>query len=160
MHEGPQRIGSPYNQYEEPLADGMFLSDEPGYYKAGDFGIRIEDDMEVVLTNRSANDNVQFLRFDTITHVPYEQSLINVDLLSAAHYNSINKYHEKVAKLLEPLLKGDPAALRALRYRTTKLNKPKQMVSTVNIINQVANIGTITLLAFSTAFSFLMCFLN
>ena len=122
VHEGPLRIANPYNEYEEPLADGMFLSDEPGYYKAGDFGIRIEDDMEVVLTNRSIYDNTQYLRFNTITLVPYERSLIDTTLLTTAQIDTINQYHAKVKQILEPLLQGDQAALQALRSRTEPLN--------------------------------------
>jgi hypothetical protein len=122
VHEGPQRIGSPYSQYEEPLADGMFISDEPGFYKPNDFGIRIENDMEVVMTNKSMFSNTQFLRFDTITFIPYERSLIDVSLLTSAQYNTINQYHAQVAKILEPLLKDDQAALNALRSRTAKLD--------------------------------------
>lgn len=121
VHEGPQRIGSVYSPYEEPLADGMFISDEPGFYKANDFGIRIEDDLEVIYTNRSTYDDVQFLRFETITLVPYERSLIDVELLSEAHHKAIDQYHAKVAKTLEPLLKDDAAALNALRSRTAPL---------------------------------------
>jgi Xaa-Pro aminopeptidase len=109
----------------------MFLSDEPGFYKPGDFGIRIEDDLEVIMTNISNYDNRQFLRFNTITFVPYERSLIDVSLLTSAHYNAINQYHAKVAEILEPLLKDDQAALNALRSRTTKLDpQPKTMTST------------------------------
>lgn len=124
MHEGPLRIASAYSEYEEALADGMFLSDEPGFYKAGDFGIRIENDMEVVMTNKSAYDDKQFLRFETITLLPYELSLIDVSLLSDEHINSINAYHKKVADTLEPLLKGDEAALKALRARTEQIVAP------------------------------------
>jgi len=100
----------------------MFLSDEPGFYKPGDFGIRIENDMEVVLANRSTYDNAQFLRFNTITFVPYERSLIDVTLLTNTQINAINQYHETVAKILEPLLVGDESALTALRSRTEYLN--------------------------------------
>jgi Xaa-Pro aminopeptidase len=121
VHEGPQRIAFVYNQYEEGLADGMFLSDEPGFYQPGDFGIRIENDMEVVLANRSAYDNAQFLQFNTITFVPYERSLIDVNLLTDAQINSINQYHTKVAQILEPLLISDESALNALRSRTEHL---------------------------------------
>ncbi|CAF3421847.1 unnamed protein product [Rotaria sp. Silwood1] len=122
VHEGPQRIASAYSEYEEALADGVFLSDEPGFYKPGDFGIRIEDDMEVILANRSTYDNTQYLRFNTITFVPYERSLIDVTLLTNAQLNTINQYHVKVAQILEPLLIGDDAALNALRTRTAKLD--------------------------------------
>ncbi|CAF1457674.1 unnamed protein product [Adineta steineri] len=121
VHEGPQNVAFGYSASEEALADGMFLSDEPGFYKADDFGIRIENDMEVVLTNTSAYDGRQFLRFNTITIVPYERSLIDVTLLTKGQYDLINQYHEKVANILEPLLAGDESALQALRSRTARL---------------------------------------
>ncbi len=100
----------------------MFLSDEPGFYKPGEFGIRIENDMEVVLTNQSAYDSAQFLRFNTITFVPYERSLIDVSLLTNTQIDAINQYHENVARILEPLLVNDESALIALRSRTASLN--------------------------------------
>ena len=100
----------------------MFLSDEPGFYKPGDFGIRIENDMEVVLANRSSYDSTQFLRFDTITIVPYERSLIEVSLLTDAHIEAINRYHQKVLGILEPLLSDNEPALNALRSRTEYLD--------------------------------------
>jgi Xaa-Pro aminopeptidase len=100
----------------------MFLSDEPGFYKPGEFGIRIENDMEVVLTNQSTYDSAQFLRFNTITFVPYERSLIDVSLLTNTQIDAINQYHENVARNLEPLLVNDESALIALRSRTAPLN--------------------------------------
>ena len=121
VHEGPQRIGTGYSQYEEGLTDGVFLSDEPGFYKPDDFGIRIENDMEVVLTNRSVYDSTQFLRFETITLIPYERSLIDISLLTKAHVQAINEYHARIVQEIEPLLQGDTAALAALRTRTASL---------------------------------------
>jgi Xaa-Pro aminopeptidase len=100
----------------------MFLSDEPGYYKPNDFGIRIENDMEVVLANLSAYDTTQYLRFNTITFVPYERSLININLLTSEQISAIDQYHENVARILEPLLRDDESALIALRSRTAPLN--------------------------------------
>jgi len=122
VSEGPQSITNGYNQYEEPLADGMFVSDEPGFYKAGDFGIRIENDVEVIMADKSIYDNTQFLKFDTITLLPYERSLIDVDLLTRKQSDAINQYHTKVARILEPLLIDDEPALRALRSRTANLD--------------------------------------
>ncbi|CAF4089175.1 unnamed protein product, partial [Rotaria magnacalcarata] len=122
VHEGPQRIASPYNALEETLADGVFLSDEPGFYKPGDFGIRIENDMEVVLANKSSYENRQYLRFNTITLLPYERSLIDASLLTNAQLNTINQYHAKVRDILEPLLQGDEAALHALHTRTASID--------------------------------------
>jgi hypothetical protein len=78
--------------------------------------------MEVVLANKSAYDNKQFLRFNTITLVPYERSLIDNSLLTTAQINTIDQYHAKVAEVLEPLLVSDESALKALRSRTANLN--------------------------------------
>lgn len=140
MHEGPQRIGNSYNLYEEPLADGMFISDEPGFYKPNEFGIRIENDMEVVMANKSIYDNTQFLRFNTITYVPYERSLIDIDLLTTAHYKAINQYHAKVAEILEPLLQNDQAALNALRSRTRRLDSKSRLITTTQLNKAFINI--------------------
>ncbi|CAF4021934.1 unnamed protein product [Adineta steineri] len=150
VHEGPQRIGLNYDQYERPLDDGMFLSDEPGFYKANDFGIRIENNMEVVMTNKSIYDNTQFLRFNTITLIPYEHSLIDVNLLTTAQYNAINQYHMKVAAILEPLLKDDEAALNALRSRTAKLELQPTMTS--KTLNKASNTNNSFLIIFIVSY--------
>ena len=102
----------------------MFLSDEPGYYKPNEFGIRIENDMEVVFANRSTYDTAQYLRFNTITFVPYERSLIDIDLLTDEQIKAIDQYHENVARILEPRLREDEPALNALRTRTAPLINP------------------------------------
>ena len=155
MHEGPQRIGSRHSQYEEPLADGMFLSDEPGFYKPGDFGIRIENNMEVVKTNRSVYNGEQFLRFNTITYVPYERSLIDVSLLTSAQFDAINQYHAKVATILEPLLKGNQAALSALRSRTAKLDSRSATVTTKPLNNTFLHISSPFLISLMLIFQLL-----
>lgn len=123
VHEGPQRIAASYSEYEEGLADGMFVSDEPGYYQPGSFGIRIENDMEVIYANKSSYDSKQFLRFQTITYVPYEPSLIDTSLLTEAHIDAINEYHREVLQFLEPLLRDDEPALQALRSRAISFSK-------------------------------------
>ncbi|CAF1440944.1 unnamed protein product [Adineta steineri] len=142
VHEGPQNVAFGYSASEEALADGMFLSDEPGFYKADDFGIRIENDMEVVLTNTSAYDGRQFLRFNTITIVPYERSLIDVTLLTKGQYDLINQYHEKVANILEPLLAGDESALQALRSRTARLEPQPTTPTTTSPITSTTTSTT------------------
>ena len=76
-----------------------------------------------MLANRSADGITQFLRFDTITLVPYEQSLIDVSLLTKAQIKAINDYHTKVSQTLQPLLQGDAAALAALNSRTVLINQ-------------------------------------
>lgn len=82
VHEGPHSISPRANGVA--LQPGMVVSNEPGYYKAGEFGIRIENMMVV---QESAHDG--FLRFETLTKVPYEAELIDESLLSAAEIDWI-----------------------------------------------------------------------
>lgn len=82
VHEGPHGI-SKYRS--EPLLEGMVVTDEPGYYKEGGFGIRIEDDLVVV--KKSAEG---FLGFENLTIAPYERNLIDLRLLSQNDKDYIN----------------------------------------------------------------------
>ena len=77
----------------------MVLSNEPGYYQNGDWGIRIENLIVVKVTN-----NPNFLQFETITLCPFEQRLIDKTLLNADEISWINSYHHKVSAALLPHL--------------------------------------------------------
>ena len=70
----------------------MCISNEPGYYLQGEFGMRIENLVLVVCLEESEND----LKFENLTSVPYEKNLLQLDLLSKEVKNYINNYHEKV----------------------------------------------------------------
>ena len=94
VHEGPQRISKASNV---PLEPGMILSNEPGYYREGAFGIRIEN-LVVVQTAPAMGDNRDMLDFETITWVPIDRSLIDVDLLTLQERNWLNTYHASVAE--------------------------------------------------------------
>ncbi|WP_294322411.1 aminopeptidase P family protein [uncultured Sphingomonas sp.] len=112
VHEGPQRIGAP--NYPgggplEPLRAGMMLSNEPGYYKAGEYGIRIENLLLVVERDIPGGD-LPMLGFETLTFVPIERSLIVPALLTAAERTWVNAYHARVEALLTPLLDRETAA--------------------------------------------------
>ncbi|WP_230769050.1 aminopeptidase P family protein [Sphingomonas sp. Leaf4] len=112
VHEGPQRIGAP--NYPgggplEPLRAGMMLSNEPGYYKAGEYGIRIENLLLTVKRDIPGGD-LPMLGFETLTFVPIERSLIVPALLTEAERAWVDAYHAKVAALLVPLLDGETAA--------------------------------------------------
>ena len=87
VHEGPQGI-SKYRT--EVLVPGMTVTDEPGYYKEGSFGIRIEDELVVVDLGNG------FYGFQNLTLVPYDRNLIDFDLLTAPYVLQINKYHKAV----------------------------------------------------------------
>lgn len=109
VHEGPQRIAQPFypgGQSLEPLREGMFLSNEPGYYKAGEFGIRIEN--LVLVAKQLISDAEQpMLGFETLTFAPIERTLIKPDLLTVQELAWLNLYHARVVEVLGPLLGGD-----------------------------------------------------
>jgi len=101
VHEGPQRISPLPNTV--PLLPGMILSNEPGYYKQGEYGIRIEN---LVLVNRvpkeqCADEGQNMLCFETITLAPLDTSLIDNSLLSADEISWINAYHQRVYETLK-----------------------------------------------------------
>ena len=112
VHEGPQRIspvGSSQAGGDEPLQAGMILSNEPGYYKAGEYGIRIEN-LVLVVEKAVPGAEKEMLGFDTLTFVPIEPALIDVAMLSDAELGWLNDYHARVRDLIGPQLTGDDLA--------------------------------------------------
>ena len=105
VHEGPQRI-SPH-PVDEPLLPGMITSNEPGLYREGEHGIRIENLTLTVLWDDSPNPEEQFYCFETLTLCPYERSLIDSSLLSADELTWLNSYHRQVFERLSPYLKEE-----------------------------------------------------
>jgi Xaa-Pro aminopeptidase len=97
VHEGPQRIS---RLSEVPLHPGMILSNEPGYYREGAFGIRLENLIVVEPAPKLVDDRDQ-LQFETLTFVPFDRRLIAIDMLSPAERAWINAYHAKVAEKLQ-----------------------------------------------------------
>jgi Xaa-Pro aminopeptidase len=98
VHEGPQRIAKPSGGQagtEEPLHAGMILSNEPGYYKAGDFGIRIENLVLVVPATIDGAEE-EMLAFETLTFAPIDRALIEPALLSSAEADWVDAYHAEV----------------------------------------------------------------
>jgi Xaa-Pro aminopeptidase len=104
VHEGPQRLAK---HGTTALEAGMILSNEPGYYKAGHFGIRIEN---LVLVEPRAIPGAErkMLGFETLTLCPIDQRLIKTTLLTERERRWLNTYHAGVAKVLAPLV--SPAA--------------------------------------------------
>ncbi len=112
VHEGPQRIspvGSSQAGGDEPLQAGMILSNEPGYYKAGEYGIRIEN-LVLVVEKQVPGAEKDMLGFDTLTFVPIEPRLIDVAMLSRAELKWLNDYHAEVLGLIGPQLQGEDKA--------------------------------------------------
>ena len=96
VHEEAAKGISPRS--DAPLKAGMIISNEPGFYKEGEYGIRIEN---LVLV---CEDESEKLFFDTITFAPIDKNLIDVKILNDAEKKWLNAYHQKVFKTLSPLL--------------------------------------------------------
>ncbi|XP_041355020.1 xaa-Pro aminopeptidase 1-like [Gigantopelta aegis] len=112
VHEGPGRISLSHalNPSDEPLDDGMYFSDEPGYYEDGKFGIRLETVVMVKKVDTKYQfPSTTFLGFDIVTLVPYEPNLINYDMLSDRQIQWLNDYHKRTEDEIGPLLAGTPA---------------------------------------------------
>jgi Xaa-Pro aminopeptidase len=112
VHEGPQSVAkkAPW----VPLRPGMILSNEPGYYVEGEYGIRIEN--LVVVRNSKISG---MLEFETLTLAPIDRRLVDASLMSAAELDWLNDYHETVWQTLSPLLSESDALW--LREATTPL---------------------------------------
>ena len=112
VHEGPQRIAKPTGGQAgtgEPLRAGMFLSNEPGYYKPDHYGIRIEN-LVLVEDRVIAGGDMPMLGFETLTFAPIDKSLIEPDLLSAGERAWLNGYHADVLRIVGPQLEGEAKA--------------------------------------------------
>jgi Xaa-Pro aminopeptidase len=108
VHEGPQNISKRPSKVE--LRPGMVVSNEPGYYKPGAFGIRIENlVVVVVLDPQPPGAERKTLGFETLSVAPYERRLIDVSLLGVAERAWIDAYHRRVREQLAPLLEPDVA---------------------------------------------------
>ena len=105
VHEGPQSIS--HRSTKTALEPGNVQSNEPGYYEAGEFGIRIENLVEVVKDEAASTSN-DFLRFETLTLCPVEKRLIEPALLTADERAWLDGYHARVLETLGPDLdRGD-----------------------------------------------------
>jgi len=104
VHEGPQRLS---RISEVPLEPGMILSNEPGYYREGAFGIRLEN-LIAVQEARALGDNRAHLSFETLTFVPLDRRLILRDTLSPAERAWMDAYHAEVLAKIGPRI-SDPA---------------------------------------------------
>lgn len=106
VHEGPQRIAAAWSAQpggDEPLQPGMILSNEPGYYKQGDYGIRIEN--LVLVERRSApGAEREIMGFKELTLAPIDKRLVDVSLLTDEERTWWNDYHARVAAEIGPLL--------------------------------------------------------
>lgn len=123
VHEGPMSISTRY-QNTVGLAEGMVVSNEPGYYEPGAFGIRIENlliahKIEVAGVGGKPFNDRTYLGFTQLTHVPIQKSLISMPLLTAAEIEWLNSYHSRVWDRVSPLLSKDSQAYQWL-YKATR----------------------------------------
>ena len=108
VHEGP---------YGLPLSPGNIITNEPGYYEKDNFGIRIENEVLVVVKDKEKN----LLGFENLTFIPYERNLIDMDLISNDFKKYIDNFHKQCWDKLSPLLKDDQKALDYLKRKTAPL---------------------------------------
>jgi Xaa-Pro aminopeptidase len=100
VHEGPARISK---LGTTPLKRGMILSNEPGYYKAGAFGIRIEN-LELVVEAKIEGAEKPMNGFETLTLAPIDRRLINASRISKQELRWLNAYHARVRQEIRPLV--------------------------------------------------------
>jgi Xaa-Pro aminopeptidase len=102
VHEGPQRISKQGGGVA--MEPGMILSNEPGYYKEGAYGIRIENLVVVTEALSTAETERRMLEFETITLAPIDRNLIERDLLTSDERAWLDSYHARVRETLSPLV--------------------------------------------------------
>ena len=113
VHEGPQRISK--RGGDEPLAEGMILSNEPGHYPSNQWGIRTENLM--LVTSRGKQNDREWLGFETLTLAPIDTRLIDLKLMSYEDRAWLNTYHQRVLDTLSPQLDADAAQWLAQRCK-------------------------------------------
>lgn len=119
VHEGPQSISPRIGSHKAALCQGMIVSNEPGYYEDGKFGIRIENLLEVVKKETEFNfGGKDFFRFQSLTLVPIDKDMIERDLLTSDEVSWLDEYHNRVWDCLSPHL--EPGACRDWLWERTQ----------------------------------------
>mmetsp|Transcript_476 Transcript_476/g.701 ORF Transcript_476/g.701 Transcript_476/m.701 type:complete len:521 (-) Transcript_476:78-1640(-) len=133
VHEGPHSI-SPRWANTESLKKGMVVSNEPGYYEDGNFGIRIENLIEISYVkpehNEAADDDEdskstekKFLKFDKLTLIPIQKSLVDVSLMTEAELDWLDEYHATVFEKISPLLDAGSPGMEWLVKSCAKIDR-------------------------------------
>ena len=105
VHEGPQRIAQPQN--DVALQAGMIVSNEPGYYKTGGYGIRIENLQFVTTAAPIKGGDRDMLGFETLTYAPIHKGLIDMSIMNEEEIAWLNNYHARVWELISPQVEGE-----------------------------------------------------
>jgi len=114
VHEGPQRISKVANTVG--LEPGMIVSNEPGYYKTGEYGIRLENLIAVQELGEKSDGGGAIYGFETLTLAPFDRALIEPALLTPRERERLDGYHARVRDTLTPLV--DPATAAWLAQMT------------------------------------------
>ncbi len=112
VHEGPQRIAKATGGQAgtgQELLPGMILSNEPGYYKAGEYGIRIEN-LVLVEPRTIAGAEGEYFGFENLTWAPIDRTLVDTSLLTREELRWWDDYHAQVESILAPQLEGEVLA--------------------------------------------------
>jgi len=118
VHEGPMGVGIRLMPDDPGLQANMFISNEPGFYQDGEFGIRVEDIVQIVPGQVAHNFAKRgALTFKTITMCPKQTKMIKKELLSDVEVKLLNSYHQEVWDTLSPILsrEGDEFTLSWLK---------------------------------------------
>ena len=143
VHEGPHSI-SPRWLNKEVLKRGMVTSNEPGYYEDGNFGVRIENLLEIVDANPPTTTNgddaetahppvakkqriegggKKFLKFTRLTQIPIQKDLIKLDIMTKTELDWLDAYHEEVLKKVAPLLEEGSPSMKWLVKSCEKIER-------------------------------------
>lgn len=119
VHEGPQNIAKPRGAKEQELLPGMILSNEPGYYKTGEYGIRIEN-LVLVEPREIAGSEQTMMGFETLTFAPIDRNLVEPALMTDEERAWFDSYHARVLEVVGPRLSGE--ALEWLKRQCAPLD--------------------------------------
>jgi Xaa-Pro aminopeptidase len=125
VHEGPMSISPRWNN-KEGLKQGMVLSNEPGFYDDGNFGVRIENLLEIQYVdalNKSDDKKKKFLMFKKLTMIPIQKNLIDLSIMTTRELDWLDTYHQEVFDKVSPLLEPDSKALTWLKRSCEKIDR-------------------------------------
>ena len=122
VHEGPIGIGTRIQYSEVPLAPGHVISNEPGYYEDGSFGIRTENIVMVKeVTTKYKFGDKPYLGFEHVTMVPYCRKLIDENLLTKREKQWLNDYHADIIAKTKRYFEVGSMAMKWLERETTPI---------------------------------------
>lgn len=126
VHEGPQSIANRTTSHDAPILEGMVLSNEPGYYEDGKFGIRIENLCYVVEKKTPFKfGGKKYLGFEKLTFIPMEKNMMALDLMTSEEIKWVDNYHAEVWENISPRL-YDEKDLKWLREKTAPIKTSKE----------------------------------